>query len=62
MVLSNGRVPNKCAAEFTDHVPFNAITERAKKHTNKATIGSSPQNTIGINVGNIKAKMVYSNL
>lgn len=58
MVLSNGRVPYKWAAEFTNQVAFSEMTALAKKQMNNATIGSSFQRKIGIDVGKIKAKMV----
>lgn len=60
--LSNGLVPYKCAALFTSQVQLSEITAREKNATNSATIGSSPQKMIGMDVGKSSAKIVYNTL
>lgn len=60
--LSKGLVPYKCAALFTSQVQLSEITAREKNATNSATIGSSPQKTIGTDVGSSRAKIVYKTL
>lgn len=60
--LSKGLVPYKCAALFTSHVQLSEMTAREKNATNRATIGSSPQKIIGIDVGRSNAKIVYNTL